>query len=293
VSTILDALKRLEKETPTRDIDPLPAAFNKSAVAVERSRKQRQLILTVCLSAIIMGGIIFGIYHWKGTKTVNLPNSSMVVPGKGSSRASIPEDRHKETLPAVQQPLNQAQRVPSASSSVAVATRPAETKPKGILPGTPAKQPIPDMRPSTDKPSSVATPLSPESKAPGERLKATSFPPAAETTAKGIAKRPSPPSTISTKDNQSKRSSAAPKTLAAKPAAVKDPYAQAEKLTSKTLQVQAISWSERPAKRLAVIDGRILREGGGVSGYRLVEIRPEAVILEKAGKYWKVAFGSR
>jgi hypothetical protein len=52
------------------------------------------------------------------------------------------------------------------------------------------------------------------------------------------------------------------------------------------LELQAIVWSDDPAACFAVINGRIVRSGGMVSGVSLVEISREAVSLKLGGKTW-------
>ena len=72
-----------------------------------------------------------------------------------------------------------------------------------------------------------------------------------------------------------------------------DQFALAEVLSKDTLPLQAISWSDIPSERITIIAGQILREGQNVDGYTVIEIRPEDVILEKAGKQWKVVYGGQ
>lgn len=45
------------------------------------------------------------------------------------------------------------------------------------------------------------------------------------------------------------------------------------------VSLQAISWSPDPARRLAVINGRLCREGESVEGFVLVRINPDDVLL--------------
>jgi hypothetical protein len=59
------------------------------------------------------------------------------------------------------------------------------------------------------------------------------------------------------------------------------------------LQLQAISWSEAPASRVTVIDGRILRESQSIGGYTVLRILPNSVIVHKEGKNWKLEYSSR
>lgn len=77
------------------------------------------------------------------------------------------------------------------------------------------------------------------------------------------------------------------------PPAHQDSYALTEVLARDALQLQAISWSDIPTARITIIAGRILREGQNVDGYAVVEIRPNDVIVQKAGKHWKLVYGGQ
>jgi len=58
-------------------------------------------------------------------------------------------------------------------------------------------------------------------------------------------------------------------------------------------QLQAISWSERTEERMAVVNGKIVREGAVMDGYKIARIEPEEVILSKADRRWRLVFVSR
>lgn len=59
------------------------------------------------------------------------------------------------------------------------------------------------------------------------------------------------------------------------------------------LTLQAISWSTDPARRLAVINGRICREGEPVDGYVLVRINPDNVLLSDGRTSGRLIFKIR
>lgn len=64
-------------------------------------------------------------------------------------------------------------------------------------------------------------------------------------------------------------------------------------LENGSLKVQAISWDQRHANRIAVIDNRVLREGDFVQGYRLVSIEKDSVILHYSGNDYRLGFRYR
>lgn len=56
------------------------------------------------------------------------------------------------------------------------------------------------------------------------------------------------------------------------------------------LQLQAIAWSNNPKSRIAVINGRVLREGGSVERVLVTHIGKNEVIFKKGGEEWKQLF---
>jgi len=56
------------------------------------------------------------------------------------------------------------------------------------------------------------------------------------------------------------------------------------------LHLQAIAWSSDPKSRIAVINGRVLREGGSVERVLVTHIGKNEVIFKKQGEEWKQLF---
>jgi hypothetical protein len=61
-------------------------------------------------------------------------------------------------------------------------------------------------------------------------------------------------------------------------------------LENENLRIQAISWNEEPATRIAVIDNKVLSEGDFVQDYRLVLIEKNSVILHYSGNDYRLEF---
>jgi len=55
-------------------------------------------------------------------------------------------------------------------------------------------------------------------------------------------------------------------------------------------EVQAIAWSNIPAERIAVINGRIIHEGDTVDGATVAQIGMDAVFLKMGGKLLRINF---
>jgi hypothetical protein len=65
----------------------------------------------------------------------------------------------------------------------------------------------------------------------------------------------------------------------------------AQPLKDSKLILQAISWSEKPENRIAVINASIVREGQSIEGFRVIQIGQDDVVVRGSGKEWKLVFG--
>ena len=65
------------------------------------------------------------------------------------------------------------------------------------------------------------------------------------------------------------------------------------RLNDPNMKLQALTWSREPHKRIAVVNNHILREGENVSGYLLVTINQDDVVLGRDGKIWKLLFHTK
>lgn len=75
-----------------------------------------------------------------------------------------------------------------------------------------------------------------------------------------------------------------PKILVPKPVSVKP-------LEDSKLKLQAISWSENPDNRIAVINGSIMREGESIEGFRIIQIGQDDVVVRAGQNERKLVFG--
>lgn len=64
-------------------------------------------------------------------------------------------------------------------------------------------------------------------------------------------------------------------------------------LENEALKLQAISWSDSPENRIAVISDKILGENDRIEGYKIERIDKDLVIIEKNGKRFKLVFRYR
>ena len=53
----------------------------------------------------------------------------------------------------------------------------------------------------------------------------------------------------------------------------------------------AIAWYTDPARRIAVINGSMVKEGESVEGYKVSQIRKDDVIVSDGSRSWRGEFG--
>jgi hypothetical protein len=110
--------------------------------------------------------------------------------------------------------------------------------------------------------------------------------------------RPSTPLSVS-KEKTSRPEKIQQKTVSEKPGEKHGQQTNAEwsaaipvKQTGESkLELQAIAWSSDPKSRLAVVNGRVVREGESIDRVNIMHIGKDEVIFKKGGEEWKQLFG--
>jgi hypothetical protein len=72
------------------------------------------------------------------------------------------------------------------------------------------------------------------------------------------------------------------------PSASRSPEDGLSLLEESKLKVMAIAWFQDPARRLAVVNGHIVKEGESVEGYSVTKIRKDDIIVTEGGRSWRV-----
>lgn len=106
--------------------------------------------------------------------------------------------------------------------------------------------------------------------------------------------KPAPGQSSRQKFTPSKKSIAGKQTASSQPAAKAQKTNQAKtyaKLNDSKIKLQALAWSSDAAKRMAVINGRIVREGESMDGYQINQIRQEDVVVSDDRQSWSLEFG--
>lgn len=62
------------------------------------------------------------------------------------------------------------------------------------------------------------------------------------------------------------------------------------RLDESKLKVMAIAWADDPARRIAVVNGHVLKEGDSVDGYRIAQIRKDDLLVSDGGRTYRVEF---
>jgi len=257
LSSILKALKKLERDPPDQDLyQAWSEQINHKEAVTGRVKKKwrtakllRSVLLVLLLAAL--GWLGFSqrqrLFQLASTaKTFeNQPNTGSKVadPGKQTD--------NDQTI---------SRPVRPALTTMETASRSAEAE---------TRSPSPQPNRLSPRPKGPDSPASDSTTAPLKPVASVSRPAASP---QGDA--PSPPS----------RSSKKPSPRTKLPDSL-------TRLSQSSLKLQAIAWSDEVQKRLAVINGRILREGESVDGFVIKQIRRDDVVLSDGKESWKLEFG--
>lgn len=301
MSTILNALKRLEKEHRTEDVNVVPATMTgHKPIRGGDTRQRRRPFLAGLAVFLAAGGMVWAYSVMSDRPLARMASTS---PSTVNQAAPAPlkksETTHPETTTNMQHTRPRAggevdphRMAPTAHRKVDVppSTRPAKVVMSSFEPNkkvNASANALAATPESAHPPQAIHRNPAPRAdgpKAPSPPLKA----------APGDPARHAPPAQ-QVKTNPPEAGNRKPLPAKAVPSASprRIPYAQAEPLARGTLMLQAISWSDTPSARITVIGGRILREGQTVDGYTVVQIRPEDIIVGKGGTFWKLGYDGR
>jgi hypothetical protein len=65
------------------------------------------------------------------------------------------------------------------------------------------------------------------------------------------------------------------------------------RLDDSKLKVMAIAWAEDPGRRIAVVNGHIVREGESVDGYTVTRIRRDDLVVSDGSRSWRAELNLR
>ena len=272
MSTILKALKRVDRTTPPPD-DPQswpPRVDTKKAVKARLTRmgRHRKAVVALIFVVIVIAaawlvysqkeGVISKIGPHSGPEKAAVFRAKIEPPSRESKR-SVPQQAISENRQKTRS------RVEPGSDSVR----------KGRLPAISPRAPL-RQKDTTDR---ITTSTPQVQTAQTQRSPKSSMSRGPETRAKVSEQRKArPPKPAST---SRPRATAAQSTRS---------Y---QRLDDAKLKLQAIAWSNVAAQRIAVINNRIVREGESVEGFSINQIRQEDVIVNDGNQSWQLEFELR
>ena len=278
MSSILKALKRIEgKSPPPKSFPALPdSAEAKQAVNSNAGRRWlRRRFITVGLVLLVIVGIAIIVFQRRHFLT------SKIFP------AGSPATEQKKNNAAVEKSKIFRAKIPSTTVKRAPGKpeppRPARQQTKRLTAGPKTQKLKP--KPNTSKPRATvgqsASQIRPAPSTNGPQNRAASNPLA-------------PKQSSRPKLTPSKKSIAGKRTASRQPAAAAPKKRETRtyaKLNDSKIKLQALAWSSEPARRMAVINGRIVREGESMDGYQINQIRQEDVVVSDGQQSWSLEFG--
>ena len=270
MSTILKALKRIDQTSPPpEDLQAWPPKIDTKKALKARVHKiwlYRKVYLALFLTVMLIaaGWLVYSQKHWLASK---------ILPQKTSANGPIYQakiypgsDESKDSVPKKEPALKRQNARPGAGS---------EPRPAGV------------DRPSRGVPRIAASQNSQKNQIlePSDGTQ----PPETNIAAKSNISR-SPMADSEKSIQRDTRSSAAAPTKKSTPRVA--PAARSyQRLDDTQLKLQAIAWSKEAAQRIAVINGRIVREGESVDGFLVNQIRQEDVVVNDGSASWQLEFG--
>ena len=307
MSTILDALKRLEDEGQ-RARKPQPPSSLRGGATPRPAARKWILGLIIAILVVVGAAAWFRVNGRLNEKTLSPVSSSptsppVKVPSASAGDASAAAVTAPEGVGAPA-PAPHAVSAPKVTRSIRSegSLRNRRVSRQTVLPVY-SKQ-LQAKRSTSERPGNGTQPSIPADSQDRTVIQGAfgtvSKPPLplpAETepspTAVGVSEATPSLSRAGANDFQSSTDASLPQNAGLQPETDQEPSADLEPLARGNLQLQAISWSAVPKARLTIIDGQILREGQTVNGYTIIHIRSEDVVVGKAGKQWKLEYGSR
>lgn len=257
MSSILKALKKIDEHSQSPESAhpwPQPLDAQGTITGGIKRRWSRRRMTTCIVTAACLLTVTMLLMLRQGEKPARLPRND----GNGNERAAAAPPEPAVSRSKIDQAP--APGEPPAASPPRIASKPPAAR--QTVPAAPKKnQPI-DREPPAARPLSKSRPQPASPAAPPQTGEKASKP----ATVKAV--NPGRPSSAEQSPTYSR-------------------------LQSADLELQAIAWSPEPAKRIAVINGRIVREGEAVGAYTLMRIRPDDIVLHDGSKSWQVIFGLR
>jgi hypothetical protein len=262
LSSILKALKKIEESAPPEESLNPAQAFNPHTVFWQRHRGRwiTSKIIYMGLAAVVVLAAGILIRGWMSGETDPRDGKPLTAAagsapaGVDAFRAKLPDGRTAAPSPPVAMPSPSGQ-----AGSVAAPAPPPADAPEV----TAAQRPAPTAQAA--KPAVRALPKETPQAPPAERPAALAQ--------RAAPARETPP--------------------LSRPPAARAPEDTLSRLDDSKLKVMAIAWHGQATRRIAVINGHIVKEGESVDGYTITQIRKDDVIVNDGSRSWRVEFALR
>lgn len=278
MSSILDALKKVERESITDPGEKTPWPAPQSPRPLNRKRT-RPWWLTL---AIVVGLCAWGTIFWKTRQPETTMPGGAVKPAmpvnQVKNRAPQPTEKHSGPLVPVTQKSQQSPPKARVADSQGQAAQKAHgpghqtTAPMaGVLPGNLVKLP------SRAEDVNIAPPVQPPSMALKETL---------------------PPTAIAKSEAENASPSAPNRSFANSAEVIGQPETQQAETDKRfrndpRIELQALVWAPDAAARFVVINNRLIREGGAMDNIVVVRIDQDDVLLAEGSERWYEKFNIR
>jgi hypothetical protein len=273
-------LKRIEKEAPPQDEShPWPRPID-SKKAVKSKVKNRWLVNKLVSALIILLVILAAGWFAYSQRHLIL---TKLLPEKSTG-----DTRQATEPPGKQKPIHQAKiKTPPGKLNKAA---PGSTAAPGKLSANTITQKevtpsdIPKPIPGKVARKNITRPLTAPKPTPIKK----------KTPLKSITKRMQPLQPTGSRqtperETTNQRSPRAPATEKSAGGA-KSRLDTLSVITDSKLKLQAIAWSDDAARRMAVINNHIVREGETVDGFSITSIRRDDVIVNDGSSSWRLEF---
>ena len=253
MSSILNALKKVEGSGPDAVPPRHPLRHIPADLPAAPRRNRRRTYLAALAGAVV---VVAG---------------AVLFTGRGPDRTAEPVG----AVHTVQAPL------PAEPPTLP----PPAVPPRTLAQSQPTPPPPPASMPEVAMPPEPAPEAMPPVQAP---------PPTARIRPRDTA--PAAPPTLESRAAAPPRTAPVPE----RPAAARAPAVPARspedslsRLEEGKLKVMAIAWAEDPGRRIAVVNGHIVKEGESVDGYTVTRIRKDDLIVGDGSRSWRVELNLR
>jgi len=266
LSSILKALKRIEGQSPPPEKFPaLPESVDAKQAVSTNARKRWRLRRVITSSLVLLIIVITAVVVFQQRKLITAKIFPPPPPATHPQKNQAAGEKSKMFRAKI--PPATVRQAPKKSAAPGQKTKKTRT----INRSTPSRV--------KDEGQSAGSMPAAASQKPPNRV---------------IQHKPAPTKSPPEKYTPSKKSIAGKQRASSKPdaAAVRKTKAITyAKLADSSMKLQALAWSKDAARRMAVINGRIVREGESMEGYQIKQIREEDVVVSNGQQSWSLEFG--